>query len=97
MSSKPETYRRWFEYEKDVHLKVLSSLSQVPPDKQAAPEFRRAVDLMAHILGTRWFWLERIGATSERPLKMFTKNFPVSDLPARLSEVGAAWAAISAG
>ena len=91
MSGKPEIYRRWFDFEKDVHRKVLSSLAAVPPDKRAAPEFKKAVDLMAHILGTRWFWLERIGETSERPLKMFTKDFPFADLSARLSETDTAW------
>ncbi len=91
MSCKPETCRRWFDFEKDVHRKVLGALSAVPPDKRAAPEFRKAVDLAAHIVGTRWFWLERIGATSERPLKMFTKDFPIADLPVRLAEMDAAW------
>lgn len=91
VSCNAETYRRWFDFEKDVHRKVLAALSAVPPDKRAAPEFRKAVDLAAHIVGTRWFWLERIGATSERPLKMFTKDFPVADLPTRLSEMDAAW------
>ena len=56
MSCDAETFRRWFDFEKEVHRKVLASLSAVPPDKRAAPEFRKAVDLAAHIAGTRWFW-----------------------------------------
>ncbi len=87
----PETFRRFFEYEKDAHAKTLVSLSAVPPEKRAAPEFQKAVELMAHIVGARWFWFQRIGATTERPLKMFVKNFPVADLPARVSEMEAAW------
>lgn len=92
MSTIPaETFRRFFAYEKDAHAKTLASLSAVPPEKRAAPEFRKAVDLVAHIAGARWFWLQRIDGTTERPLKMFSKDFPLADLPARVSEMEAAW------
>ncbi len=87
----PETFRRFFDYEKDAHAKTLAALAAVPAEKRATPEFRRAVDLLAHVVGARWLWLQRIGGTSERPLKMFTKDFPVADLPARVSEMEAAW------
>jgi uncharacterized damage-inducible protein DinB len=92
MSTIPaETFRRFFDYERDAHAKTLASLSAVPPEKRAAPEFRKAVDLVAHIVGARWFWLQRIDGSTERPLKMFSKDFSLADLPARVSEMEAAW------
>ena len=67
MSTIPaETFRRFFDYERDAHAKTLASLSAVPPEKRAAPEFRKAVDLVAHIVGARWFWLQRIDGSTER-------------------------------
>lgn len=87
----PEIFRLWFDYERDAHGKVLTSLTAVPAEKRTAPEFRRAVDLMAHILGARWFWLAQIGATSERRMKFFSKEFPVADLPERLGEMEGVW------
>lgn len=87
----PETFRRWFDYEKDAHAKTLASLLAVPEEKRAAPEFRRAVDLVAHVLGARWFWLAQLGATPERRVKFFSKEFPLADLPTRISETEAAW------
>jgi len=87
----PEAYRRWFDYEKDAHAKTMASLTAVPADKRETPEFRRAVDLMAHVLGTRWLWLERLGGTTTRPLKMYPKEFPFADLPMRVSEMETAW------
>jgi len=93
----PESFRRFFDYEKDAHAKTLTSLSAVPPEKRAAPEFRKAVDLLAHVVGARWFWLQRIVGTTERPLKMFMKDFPVADLPARISEMEEAWSTFLGG
>ncbi len=91
MNCTPETFRRWYDFERDAHGKVMASFSAVPPEKRTGPEFRKAVDLMAHLLGARWFWLMQMGAVSDRPLKMFTKDFLVADLPARLAETDAAW------
>lgn len=92
-----DTFRRWFDYEKDAHAKTIASISAVPPEKRQAPEFRKAVDLMAHVVGARWFWLQRIGATSERPLKMFTKDFLIVDLPGRLLEMESTWGSYLGG
>ena len=60
----PEAFRRWFDYEKDAHAKTVASLHAVPEEKRPAPEFRRAVEIMAHIIGARWLWLERVGGTT---------------------------------
>jgi uncharacterized damage-inducible protein DinB len=54
-------FRRWFEYEKDAHAKVLASFATVPVDRRDAPEFHRAVAVFAHIVEARRVWLGRMG------------------------------------
>ena len=48
-----EEYRRWFEYEKDSHQKVLASLNAVPAQLRSSPAFQKAVDMMAHLIAAR--------------------------------------------
>lgn len=62
-----ERYRRWFEYEADAHAKVVQSLGTVPTDRRSAPEFRRAVALLAHLAAARQLWLFRLGAAPNPP------------------------------
>jgi uncharacterized damage-inducible protein DinB len=57
-------YRRWFEYEKDAHAKVISSFETVPSEGRTSPEFRRAVSIMAHIVAARRNWLSRLGVVT---------------------------------
>src|SRR5262249_39009045 len=69
-----ERYRRWFEYEKDAHARVVSSLESVPAERRAAPEFQRAVGLLAHIAAARRLWLWRLGAAPEAPESLFPED-----------------------
>ena len=34
-------FRRWFDYERDSHRKVLGALEAVPVERRDAPEFRK--------------------------------------------------------
>jgi uncharacterized damage-inducible protein DinB len=54
-------FRRWFDYERDAHNKVLASLDTVPAERRGGPEYRKAVALFAHIVGAREVWLYRLG------------------------------------
>ncbi len=45
-----EQYRRWFEYEKDSHRKVLDSLETVPAENRGSEPFQKAMRLMGHIV-----------------------------------------------
>lgn len=56
-----DRYRRWFEYEKDAHAKVIASLDTVPAERRSSTEYRRAVKIMAHIVAARRVWLGRLG------------------------------------
>ena len=43
-----DQYRRWFDYEKDSHAKVLTSLEAVDDQLQSSPLFQKALDLMGN-------------------------------------------------
>ena len=83
-------YRRWFDYEKDVHRKTLESLHGVPEQLRETDDFRKAVDLFAHILAARLMWLYRFGISSE-PAELFPQSASLSSLPILVESMEAAW------
>jgi len=92
-----ERYRRWFEYEKDAHLKVLASLDRVPEPGKSDAAFQKAVDLFAHIVAARMMWLHRFGATVETPKEMFPKGVGLNELQSRVDRMHNAWSNYLAG
>jgi uncharacterized damage-inducible protein DinB len=91
-----DRYRRWFDYEKDSHAKVMASLQSVPKDGQSTPAFIRAVSIMAHIVAARQLWLFRFGLGEKAPTDFFPTDLTLSDLAARLDSVQAAWSSYMA-
>ena len=91
MSPITDRYRRWFEYEKDAHAKVLMALHAVPAAERSSPGFQKAVDLVAHMLAARRLWLFRLGAAAVPPSELFPAGTPVESLRAGADEVEAAW------
>lgn len=83
-------YRRWFEYEKDSHEKVLASLNAVRRELRASEGFQKAIDLMAHITAARRMWLFRFGVSNE-PAELFPQGVSLADLPALVESMQAAW------
>ena len=88
-----DRYRRWFEYEKKMHEKVLASLNGVKAESRQSPSFQKAVDLLAHILAARRMWLFRFGVFKAEPSDLFPEKATLSDLPRQLQEVQEAWSA----
>jgi uncharacterized damage-inducible protein DinB len=84
-------YRRWFDYEKDAHAKVFSSFSTVPPEGTTTPEFRRAVNLMGHIVAARRIWLSRLGVTPAKAGPLFPDNPEVARVAAEWREAQDLW------
>src|SRR5262245_49904837 len=84
-------YRRWFEYERDAHAKVVASLDTVPADRRVGPEFRKAVALFAHVVAGRGVWLGRLGAAPPAG-PLFPDNPDLDQVVARWREVQQAWA-----
>ena len=93
MTSMPDRFRRWYEYERDCNAKALAMLASVPADRRAAPEFQKAVDKTAHLAAARRRWLHRLGHWPEAPPPAFPPGVKPADLPAMLAEVEAAWTA----
>jgi uncharacterized damage-inducible protein DinB len=89
--SMPGRFRRWFEYEIDAHEKVVASLNTVPADQRGSPSYRKAVDLLAHIVGGRRIWLYRFGATSDGPPSLFPTGASLEEVTASLRVTQARW------
>lgn len=90
MSELIERYRRWFEYEKDVHAELLDVLQQVHPERRDTAAFLESVDLFDHMLKGRTMWLHRLGS-GEAPASMDSKGSQLTSLEAGLAAVGGAW------
>jgi uncharacterized damage-inducible protein DinB len=96
MTSMADRFRRWFEYEKDSHAKVLASLQAVPMHLRDSDEYRKAVSLLAHIVLARWLWLVRLGVAPlekapREPEAFFPRDVTVGDLPGKLAEMEETW------
>ena|SRR5438876_7805083 len=89
----PERYRRWFQYEKDSHSKVLESLSSVPEERRRKKEFQKAVSLMAQIMAARLVWLFRLGVAKQGPTDFFPRGLALAELSAGVREMENAWSA----
>jgi uncharacterized damage-inducible protein DinB len=86
-----EQYRRWFEYEKDSHHKVLASLESVPQDQRESASFQKALDIMDHIIAARRMWLFRFGIAAERPANLFPSGVTLDDLAGNLKAMELGW------
>lgn len=84
-------YRRWFEYEKDAHAKVLASFDAMPEDKRAAPEYQKAIGLFAHMMLARRLWLYRFGILANGPTEFFPQNGALDTVKQMADETHAAW------
>jgi len=86
-----ERYRRWFEYEKDSHAKVLAALESAAASARESKAFRKAVELAGHIAAARRLWLFRLGAAKEAPTDFFPRGMTLSELAEHIEEVHATW------
>jgi uncharacterized damage-inducible protein DinB len=86
-----EQYRRWFEYEKDSHRKVLTALETVPAEHRTSEPFQKAVRLMSHIVAARQMWLFRLGASTTRPDELFPSHCAGERLRAELELMETGW------
>lgn len=89
-----DRFRRWFQYENDVHDRVLASLESVPPDRRECDEYRRAVDVMAHIVAARGVWRRRIEGTSRPQESSFPKENTLEQVRSAWAEAVPDWTAL---
>jgi uncharacterized damage-inducible protein DinB len=90
-------YRRWFEYEKDSHAKVLAALGSAAATERETEAFQKAVELAGHIAAARGIWLFRLGAAKKAPTDFFPRGMTLSDLAAGVEEMHKAWSKYLAG
>jgi uncharacterized damage-inducible protein DinB len=86
-----DQYRRWFEYEKDSHRKVLASLDTVPEEGRASEPYQKALNLMGHLLAARRMWLHRLEPSHERPAAIFPTGVKRDGLPADFEAMERDW------
>ena len=84
-------YRRWFEYERDAHTKVLASFDSVPAGRRESPEFRKAVAVFGHIVAARRMWLSRLGVIPAVPGSLFPENPDVKQVADEWRQTQALW------
>jgi uncharacterized damage-inducible protein DinB len=86
-----DSFRRWFEYEKDSHRAVLTSLDTVPESGRTSEPYQKALNLLSHIVAARRVWMHRIDAAIERPAEIFPKGVKRDDLPQQLETMDRDW------
>jgi uncharacterized damage-inducible protein DinB len=90
-------YRRWFEYEKDSHAKVLAALESAGASARKTEAVRKAVELAGHIVAARHLWLFRLGAAKNAPSGFFPRGMTLSVLKRNVAKMHAAWSDYLAG
>jgi uncharacterized damage-inducible protein DinB len=86
-----DRFRRWFEYEKEVHTKTLLSFQTVPETETSSPSFQKAVSLFAHIVAARKLWMFRFGVSSEAVTDIFPQNVSLENLSMLADEMHKMW------
>lgn len=90
-------YRRWFDYEKDSHRKVLASIETVTLDQRNQPPFQKAIELFGHIVAARQVWLFRFGVIPEGPSSLFPSGLTLETLREKLAKIENDWDVYLAG
>lgn len=92
-----ERYRRWFDYERDSHAKVLAALEAAPKRAKGTRQFRKAVKLAAHVIAARQIWLFRLGAARRAPSDFFPSGLTLPELRRRFRRMHGAWSGYLSG
>lgn len=89
--SQPEAFRRWYRYEREMHVLVIASLDSVPEANRADQRWQQAVDLMAHLVKARHLWLHRLGHHPDPPGQIFPTAVALAALPAAFAAMETNW------
>jgi uncharacterized damage-inducible protein DinB len=80
-----------FAYEQDAHHKTLDSLKAAEHEYADNEEFRKAVDLAAHVTTCRTMWLERLRETGTRPDTLFPTGLPLEEVVNAFDRMHRSW------
>jgi uncharacterized damage-inducible protein DinB len=92
-----DRFRKWFDYEKDAHAKVVTSLESVPSERRDSPEYRKAIAILAHLAAARRIWLGRLGVIPLSAGSMFPEDPQLADVVKGLGQVHDLWTEYLAG
>jgi uncharacterized damage-inducible protein DinB len=84
-------FRRWYQYEREVHHAVLASLRSVPPEGREDGRWQAALDLFAHLLAARRLWLHRLTPGYPAPSTLFPRGSTMEEVETERDEVEAVW------
>lgn len=84
-------FRRWYDYERGSHQRVIRSLETVPETRRRDPDFQKALGLFAHVIAARQLWLHRFGVLPEGPETLFPEEVSLESLSPQLQVVEDAW------
>ena len=87
-----DRFQRWFEHECHAHVKVIQSLESVPAERRSAPEYQRALSILAHIAAARKLWLVRLGVVPGEQGALFPGNASLQQTCESLQLAQRAWA-----
>ena len=86
-----QRFHRWYHYEMDMHAKVLASIETIGERGRADGLYQRCLDLFAHILLARRFWLHRLGVTEKPPASFFPSGQTSEALKVESAEIETIW------
>jgi len=89
-----DRFRRWFDYERDAHTKVVASLGTVAEDRRGDVAYEKALDVLAHIAAARSLWLFRFGVAETGPEtaeELFPRGNTLADVEAQLGSMHERW------
>src|SRR5262249_29782054 len=87
-----ERFQRWFEHECHAHVKVIQSLESVPAERRSAPEYQRAVSILAHVAAARKIWLVRLGVLPGEQGTLSPGNVSLQQVRESLQLTQSVWA-----
>ncbi len=86
-----QRFNRWYHYEIEMHAAVLESVETIGERGRAEGLHQRCLELLAHILVARRFWLHRLGATDEVPANFFPSGMTSEELRMESVDVARVW------
>ncbi len=93
LATMADRFRLWYAHERVANGWIVEMLGTVPEDKRSTPEFRRAIELAAHLATARRMWLFRLGVWPSNPGGWFVQDVPLAELPRMFADTEAAWVA----
>lgn len=91
MPTMTERFRDWYEHERDCNLKTLTMLRSVDKSKHSTAEYRRALDLLGHMIKARQMWLWRLGVWPEFPGGWEHTGLAMDEFPDLFAKTERAW------